>query len=99
MTVDFNRVEQTDVLLAITEYDELGSEDFLDAYGFKPGGAYLLVHEGSSYDAIALLAVAFGYATGTAAKSNEFSDAHRRSGEGARRSRLRDRGQHPDRAP
>ncbi len=73
MTPDFSRVESTDVLLALTEYDELGSEEFLDVYGFKPARNYLLVHEGRTYDSKAILGVAYGYATGTAAKSDEFS--------------------------
>ena len=73
MTVDFNRVDQTDVLLALTEHDELGAEEFLDIYGFKPARTYLLVHEGKTYDSKAILGVAYGYATGTSATSDEFS--------------------------
>ncbi|MEO7942846.1 MAG: hypothetical protein ABIR34_05540 [Marmoricola sp.] len=73
MTVDFDRVDQTDVLLAITEYDEVGGEAFLDTYGFKPDRTYLLVHEGKTYDSKAILGVAHRYATGTAATSEEFS--------------------------
>jgi hypothetical protein len=72
VTVDFDRVEQTDVLLALTEYDELGAEAFLDTYGFKPARTYLLVHDGKTYDSKAVLGVAYGYATGTAATSDEF---------------------------
>ncbi len=73
VTVDFDRVDQTDVLLAITECDELGGEAFLDTYGFKPARTYLLVHEGKTYDSMAILGVAHRYATGTAARSEEFS--------------------------
>ena len=72
MTLDLDRVEQTDVLLAITEYDELGAEAFLDTHGFKPARTYLLVHDGKTYDSKAILGVAYGYATGTAATSEEF---------------------------
>jgi hypothetical protein len=73
VTVDFTRVSETDVLLALTEYDELGSEAFLDTHGFQPARAYLLVHEGKTYDSKAILGVAYGYATGTPATSDEFS--------------------------
>ena len=74
MTVDFDRVDQTDVLLAITEYDELGGESFLDTYGFKPDHRNLLVHEGKTYDPMAILGVAQRFAIGTAATTAEFSD-------------------------
>jgi hypothetical protein len=73
VTVDLSRVDDTDVLLAITEYDELGAESFLDTYGFQPDGTYLLVHEGRTYDSKAILGVAYGYATGTAATRDELS--------------------------
>lgn len=70
---DFDRVDHTDVLLALTEYDELGSETFLDTYGFRPARTYLLVHDGKTYDSKAVLGVAHGYATGRPATSEEFS--------------------------
>src|ERR1700712_1803223 len=73
VTPDFNRVDQTDILLALTEYDELGADAFLDTHGFKSARTYLLVHEGKTYDSKAILGVAYGYATGTAATSDEFS--------------------------
>ena len=73
VTVDFDRVDRTDVLLALTEYDELGGETFLDTYGFKPARTYLLAHDGKTYDSKAILGVANRYATGTAATSEEFS--------------------------
>jgi hypothetical protein len=73
VTVDLSRVTETDVLLALTEYDELGSEAFLDTYGFKPARTYLLVHDGKTYDSKAILGVAYGYATGAAASSDDFS--------------------------
>jgi hypothetical protein len=73
VTVDFSRVDSTDVLLALTEHDELGSEAFLDTYGFEPTRTHLLLHEGKTYDAKAILGVAHGYATGTAATTDDFS--------------------------
>jgi len=34
------------VLAAITEYDQLGQDVFLDKYGFHPARSYVLVHDG-----------------------------------------------------
>ena len=52
------------VLAAITEYDELGQDAFLDKYGFHPARSYLLVHDGKSYDSKAIVGVAHGHLPG-----------------------------------
>jgi hypothetical protein len=40
------------------EYDRLGQDEFLDAYGFKQAREYLIVHDGRTYDSEAIAAVA-----------------------------------------
>ena len=69
----FDVVTRGHVLSALAQYDRLGSETFLDAYGFKSARVYVLWHDGRSYDSKAVLGVALMYATGVAARSDEFS--------------------------
>jgi hypothetical protein len=47
-------------LRAISEYDELGQDQFLAKYGFGPSRTYRLIYEGRSYDIKAILAAAHG---------------------------------------
>jgi len=49
------------VLRAISEYDALGNERFLNRYGYRPARSYLLVHEGRHYPSKAIAGVAHGY--------------------------------------
>lgn len=69
----FSSVTRTHVLQALAEYDTRGDDDFLAVYGFEPNPAYLLVHEGRTYDARAVLGVAHRFATGRLATPDEFS--------------------------
>ncbi|MBZ4373279.1 hypothetical protein [Corallococcus sp. AS-1-6] len=49
------------VLKAIAEFDALGREAFLRAYGFGEARSYFLVHNGKKYDSKAIVGVAHGY--------------------------------------
>lgn len=57
----------------MAEHDELGREAFLARHGFGEARAYVLVHEGRTYDSKAIVGVAHGYATGRSLASSEFS--------------------------
>jgi 5-methylcytosine-specific restriction enzyme A len=50
------------VLAAIKEHDEIGSEAFLTKYGFGKSKAYLIEHERSFYDSKAIVGVAHSFA-------------------------------------
>lgn len=70
-----------DVLAAIREFDELGSEGFLEkyrSYGFRPARSYFVRHAGRFYDSKVLLAVAHGHRHGEPLLATDFSggDAH-----------------------
>ena len=54
-------VTQSGVLRAISEFDRLGRDAFLDRYGFGPATDYLLVHDGRDYDSKAIVGVAHGF--------------------------------------
>lgn len=71
--VYWSRVTRADVLHAIEECDQLGQEEFLAKYGFGRATAYLLIHNGLSYDSKAIAGVAYGFATGTPLLSREFN--------------------------
>jgi hypothetical protein len=71
--VYWSRVTRADVLGAIEEYDRLGQDQFLAEHGFGRATAYLLIHNGRSYDSKAILGVAYGFATGMPLRSREFS--------------------------
>lgn len=45
---------------AMREFNELGREDFLSAYGFGPGARYYVVDHGRRYDMKPLVAAAVG---------------------------------------
>ncbi|WP_460665869.1 hypothetical protein [Kribbella swartbergensis] len=55
------------------EYDRLGQERFLSEHGFGPARAYILLHDGKSYDSKAILGVAYKFATGRPIGSSDFS--------------------------
>ena len=58
---------QEAVLRAIAEYDAIGSNAFLDKYGYRPARSYFLVHGGRRYPSKAIAGVAHGYmSTGSA---------------------------------
>jgi hypothetical protein len=71
--VYWSRVTRADVLQAIAEYDRVGQDQFLAEHGFGRATAYLLIHNGRSYDSKAILGVAYGFATGAPLTSREFS--------------------------
>ena len=70
---DWNLVSPSHVLVAMEEYDQLGAREFLRRYGFGRETAYTLWHRGEEYDPKAILGAAYFHATGTAARSDEFS--------------------------
>jgi hypothetical protein len=70
---DWNLVSRSHVFAAMKEYDNLGSKEFLRRYGFGRATAYTLWYHGNEYDPHAILGVAYFYATGTAARSDELS--------------------------
>jgi hypothetical protein len=69
----WDAVGQQHVRQAVTEYDQLGQDEFLERYGFGRARAYLLIIDGKSYDSKAILGVAFGLATGRYLRAADFS--------------------------
>src|SRR4051812_34244468 len=70
-----------DVLAAINEFDELGSEQFMrrySSYGFRPARSYFVRHAGRFYDSKVLLSAAHGHRHGEPLRSSDFSggDSH-----------------------
>lgn len=61
------------VLQAIAEYDNLGQNNFLSIYGFRPTRSYNLVHNGRTYDSKAICGVAHKHVTGQVLSAGEFS--------------------------
>src|ERR1700678_4299195 len=57
-------ITRTQVLAAIDEYDALGQDGFLAKYGFDRSRAYLLVHDGKTYDSKAVVGAAHGVGHG-----------------------------------
>jgi hypothetical protein len=55
------------VVAAISEFDALGRDAFLDKYGFGPARSYFLIHEGKRYDSKAIAGAAHGFVSGNAA--------------------------------
>ena len=73
-SVALRDIGREQVLAAIGEYDRLGQDEFLSAYGFHPAREYLLVHNGNVYDSKAIVGVAHRYLDGQQAlKASEFS--------------------------
>jgi len=67
-------ITREQVLAAVGEYDALGQEAFLAKYGFDRSRAYLLIHEGKTYDSKAVVGAAHGLGSGNQALSaGEFS--------------------------
>ena len=73
MMATFETVTADHVRQAIDECDELGADAFRRRYGFGPAREYMLWHDGRGYDSRAILGVGQRYATGTAARTEEFS--------------------------
>jgi hypothetical protein len=72
-TASWSRVTRADIIRAMEEYDRLGQDRFLADYGFGRATAYLLIHDGRSYDSKAILGVAYKFATGVRIGSHDFS--------------------------
>ncbi|HEY0186872.1 MAG TPA: hypothetical protein VGC67_05240 [Cellulomonas sp.] len=70
----FSAVTRQHVLQAIAEYDDRGADGFLGVYGFRPDPSVTFHHEGTEYDAQAVLGVAHRYATGRVAMAEDFAD-------------------------
>lgn len=66
-------VTRSDVVRAMDEYDRLGQERFLSEHGFGPARAYILLHDGKSYDSKAVLGVAYKFATGRLLGPHDFN--------------------------
>jgi hypothetical protein len=77
---DFELIRREHVLKAISEYDELGAEDFRDTYGLAATHEYAFHHGDRRLDARAMIGVAHYYATGEILQSDSMADAQ----EGAR---------------
>jgi hypothetical protein len=69
----WTRVTRADVIRTISEYDRLGQDQFLAEHGFGRATAYLLIHDGRSYDSKAIAGVAYKFATGVPLGAHEFS--------------------------
>ena len=72
MSVTWDRVTRSDVLRAIQEYDQLGSERFYSEHGFAPTTTYELVWEERRYPPKAILGTAYEFATGERLASGDF---------------------------
>lgn len=57
-------ITRREVEKAIEEYDRLGRDTFLRAYGFRRARHYLLLHEGRPYDSKAIIGAAHGHVPG-----------------------------------
>ena len=57
-------ITASEVLKAVEEFDRLGREAFLHAYGFHPARRYLLTHNGRLYDSKAIVGAAHGFLPG-----------------------------------
>jgi hypothetical protein len=70
--IDWQRVAPADVLRAIKDYDQLGSERFFSKHGFAPTTTYELAWEGRRYPPKAILGTAYEFATGRRLGSADF---------------------------
>lgn len=60
----WDKVDEAHVISAIEECDALGVDEFLVRYRYKPSRQYRVVYAGREYPSKAILAVAYGRATG-----------------------------------
>ena len=70
--VAWQRVTYADVLLAIKDYDRLGSERFFSEHGFAPTTTYELAWEKRPYPPKAILGTAYEFATGQRLSPSDF---------------------------
>jgi len=71
-TIAWDKVTHADVVRAIQEYDELGSERFFSKHGFAPTTTYEMIWDGRSYPPKAILGTAYEFATGERLASGDF---------------------------
>jgi hypothetical protein len=71
-SIAWERVNRTDVLRALKEYDRLGPEEFFSKRGFAPTTTYDLVWEKRRYPPKAILGAAYEIATGERLASGDF---------------------------
>ncbi|WGP09866.1 HNH endonuclease [Streptomyces sp. SH5] len=64
-------ISRDGVFQALTEYDDLGQDEFLSKYGYKPATGYLLLHEERTYDSKAIAGVAHKFDQGRALRPDE----------------------------
>ena len=57
-------LSRREILQAVTEYDRLGQDRFLEKYEFGPARSYLLVVDGKTYDSKAIVGAAHGFLPG-----------------------------------
>ena len=68
----WDQVTRDDVVLALQEYDRLGSRGFFAEHGFAPTTTYELVWEEHHYPPKAILGTAYEFATGQRLSSGDF---------------------------
>ena len=78
---DLGVITRGHVLAATAECDRLGTEQFLDRYGFGRGREYLLVLNDRDYDSQAIIGVAHRYAAGRALEAEELAGGRSRAAE------------------
>lgn len=66
-------VSAADILATLSEYDELGREEFLRRYGYREAARYLIEHDGKRYDSKAVVGVAHKVSHGRPLLPSEFS--------------------------
>jgi hypothetical protein len=71
-SVVWDQVTGADVERALTEYDELGPEQFFAKHGFGPTTTYDLVWKEQLYPPKAILGTAYEFATGQRLASADF---------------------------
>jgi len=71
-SIDWDQVQNADVLRAIDEYDRLGAEQFFAEHGFAPATTYDLSWSRQLYPPKAILGVAYEFATGKRLYSADF---------------------------
>ncbi|MGO4569433.1 hypothetical protein AB4Z52_31405 [Rhizobium sp. 2YAF20] len=66
--------DPTAITAALDEFDQLGRENFLQKYGFRPAKAYFIRRNGKHYDSKAIVGAARGFQHSElgALRSNEF---------------------------
>ena len=71
-SIAWDRVTDTEVVRALTEYDDLGPERFYAEHGFGPTTTYDLVWNERLYPPKAILGTAYEFATGHRLASGDF---------------------------